>query len=230
MLMSNKGNSRHVKRLAASRYMGIERKTSAYVVKPKPGRHGGESSIAITTVLREKLHVADNASEAKALLKAGKIFVNGSVVKEEKYPVGFWDIIFLKPSESYYKIGIGRHGIFTIEKATKKDSDERTRKVIGKFVAKKGKIMIRLHNGNVIPAPKDVSVNDSVIVSGDKVKEVIKLAPGAKCLVYKGIHAPMQGSIKAIKKGTMVRDALAEVESGKESFETTLENVIAVGA
>ncbi len=228
--MSNKGNNRHVKRLAASKYMGIERKTSAYVVKPAPGRHTLDANIAITTVLKEKLHVAGNSKESRTLLKAGKIFVNGKVVKEEKYPVGFGDVIFLKPSDSHYKVGVGRYGTFNIEKVAKKDAEEITCKVIGKYVSKGGKLMMRLHTGAIMPAEKSVNVNDSVTLLGDKVKSVIKLAPGTKCIVYKGVHAPIHGSIKSIKHGSMVRDATAEIESGKERFETTVDNIIAVGA
>ncbi len=229
--MSNKGNNRHIKRLAASKYMKIERKTSAYVVKPAPGRHFGDLSIAITTVLKEKLNVARNSNESRALLKAGKIFVNGKVVKEEKYPVGFNDIIHLKDSDEHYRIGVGRYGVFSIEKIDKKKgAEEIAYKVVGKYVTKKGKQMIRLHNGNILPAEKNVKVNDSVTLSGNKIKGIIKLEPGAKCVVYKGVHAPAHGSIKSLKPGTMVRDATAEIDAGKERFETTIENIIAVGA
>ncbi len=45
--MGSKGNDRHIKRLASPRYLHIERKVSAYVIKPDAGRHTLESSMAL---------------------------------------------------------------------------------------------------------------------------------------------------------------------------------------
>ena len=39
MIMGSKGNNRHIKSLAAPRYLHIERKVNAYVLKPNAGRH-----------------------------------------------------------------------------------------------------------------------------------------------------------------------------------------------
>jgi ribosomal protein S4E len=53
--MASKGNTRHIRRLASTRYMKIERKSSKYVAKPMAGRHNSKSNIALTTVLKEKM-------------------------------------------------------------------------------------------------------------------------------------------------------------------------------
>ena len=86
--MGSKGNNRHVKRLAAPKYLHIGRKVNAYVTKPNPGRHTLDSSIAISTVLKEKLGVASSAREARRILKSSSVEVNGKVVRDSRYPLG----------------------------------------------------------------------------------------------------------------------------------------------
>ncbi len=228
--MSNKGNNRHIKRLASSRYMAIERKKNKYLINPDPGRFGGESCIAIATVLKEKLGVADNSRETRYMLRSGKVMVNGDVVKEEKYPVGLSDVISLKGSDEAYSIGIGKYGSIKIEKADGVAKKEV--KVVGKYLSKGRKEMIRLYNGDVMGAGgKAVNINDSVVLEGKKIVDVLKLDNGSKCVVIKGRHAPAKGTIRKIIKGTMLRASSVEIEPEHgEKFETVLENIMVVSS
>ena len=229
--MSGKGNNRHIKRLAASRYIKVSKKTSAYVAKPLPGRHSGDSSIALVTVIKEKLGLASTSRETRRIMRAGNIIVNGKEIKEEKYPVGYSDTIHMKGSGETFVVGVGRHGTFSVEKASKEIAQPF--KVIGKYKARKGKDMIRLHDGRTMAAVAGVSVNDSVVLGADmSVKEVLKFKEGAKCAVYKGVHAPSTGKITEISAGTSVREQSVHIkvdESGKD-FETVSRNVIVIGA
>ena len=172
--MGSKGNNRHIKRLAAPRYLHVERKVHAYVIKPNAGRHTLDSSIAIATVLREKLDVASNRREVKRILKSGNVEVNGKPIREERYPLGFGDVIHFKPSNELYSIGVGNRGAVKIEKLEGKEPVH-VFKVIGKYVSKGNKEMIRLYNGTVIPSAKGVSVNDSVHLKEGRVQDVLKL-------------------------------------------------------
>lgn len=227
--MGSKGNSRHIKRLAAPRYLHIERKVNAYVVKPNPGRHTAGSSIALATVLKEKLGSASSTKEAKRAVKAGHIEVNGKVVKDWRYPLGFGDMIHFKPGKEYFEVGVGKKGTVSVEKHDGRER-EHVLKVIGKYIARGNREMIRLYDGSVMPSANGVRVNDSVAVKGGKVHSVIKLEKGAKCLVIKGVHASERGTVSAIKPGTALRSATVEIEGGSGKTETLLDNVMVVGA
>ncbi len=228
--MSKKGGSGHVKRLAASRYLKINRKASKFVTKPNPGRHSLDSSIALITFLKEKL-MNLNAKEAKKAIASGFVYVNGNVVKDPKFPIGFGDVVYIKPEDSYYRITVGKYGVFSFEKISKEDSEKSTMKVVGKYTSKGGKIMLKLHDGSIMEGSKDVKVNDSVILSKGKIEKVLKFEQGAHCMVYKGIHAPETGKISKITKGDMLMDAKVEIKPEKgESFETVVDNIIVVGA
>ncbi|MDE1823026.1 MAG: hypothetical protein KGI00_02760 [Candidatus Micrarchaeota archaeon] len=225
--MGAKGNQRHVKRIASNRYLHVERKIKKYVMKPNAGRHTGSSSIALSTVLKEKLMLAKNSFEANKALKSGSIEVNGRAVHDGRYPVGFGDIIHIKPARESFTVYVGKKGVVDFRKHSGKE--EQAFKVIGKYLTNGRKIMVRLHNGNVLEGSKDVMVNDSVTLKNGSIDKVMKLKEGASCLVIKGVHASESGTIRSIKKGTATRPPTVEIEGKKGSAETLLDNIMVVG-
>ncbi len=218
-----------MKRLAAPPYMRLKRKESKFILKPMPGRHTLNSSVALATFLREKLGVAKSSSEAKSIIISGKVEINGRVRKNQKYPIGFGDIIKLIPSDESYLVDVGKYGMFDAKKLGKGEH-KRTLKVIGKYIGAGKKQMVRLNNGNVVHYDKEVKVNDSVIIEDRKISKVIKLAQGASCMVVKGVHSPETGKITEIKSGTMLRNPTVVIESKNGNFETLVENIIVTGA
>jgi small subunit ribosomal protein S4e len=225
--MSNKGNNRHVKRLASSRYIKVQRKTSKYVSKQHPGRYTYETSIALITVLKEKAMVVENTAEASSALKRGAIKVNGKIVKDPRYPVGFGDIIRVEHANENYKIDVEKKGAVKVVKTG--SNAERVLKVTGKYLAKGDKVMLRLYDGTTISGKSDIKVNDSVLLDGNKVSSVIKMEQGAKCFVINGAHASESGTIKEIKQGSATRDATVTIESGSSTFDTLLDNIMVLG-
>ncbi len=223
--MAGKGNRRHIKRLASSKYMQIQRQRAAYIAKPLPGAHTAISSISLVSVLRDKLHAVASSAEAKSVIGSGSIEVNGRVVREERYAVGFSDIIHLKPESEYYKVVINHASSFALDKCGK--DEKRVLKITGKYTLRGGRLMLRLMNGSVVSAGEGMSVNDSVVVSSGSPEKVIKMEKGSKCLVISGTHASEYGIIKELVSGTASRLALAKV-SGTSEFETPLRNIMAV--
>jgi small subunit ribosomal protein S4e len=228
--MARHGNSRHLNRLASSMYPRVSRKTEKYLAKPSPGRHKLERSIALYVILRDKFGFAANANEARKSIKRGEVLINGKAVKDDKYPVGFGDVLTLVQPKEAYSVSIGRYGDIKLEKLEGKEQHSRTLKVVGKYLSKGSKVMLRLYDGSALPGSKEVKVNDSVILSGGKIKSVLKFESGAKCLIVKGTHASETGVIKEIKAGSATNVAAVKVEGSGGSFETPADNVMVVGA
>jgi small subunit ribosomal protein S4e len=226
--MASKGSSRHIKRLAVGHYSKVSRKTAAYLAKPRAGRHSLQDSVALLVILRDKLALAANSKEAKRIIVTGEVEVNGKRVVDEKYPVGFGDVITLRPTKEAYVVGVGKKGAISVEKAGKDTA--RTLKVVGKYAEKGNKLMIRLLDGTAIAAAKDIKVNDSVVLDKGAIKKTLKFEQGAKCLVIKGTHATETGTIKEITKGSAVRAQTVKIDSGSAEFETLADNVMIVGA
>lgn len=225
--MASKGNQRHVKRIASNRYLHVERKVNKYVAKPDAGRHTGASSIALATVLKEKLMLAKNSFEASKALKSGSIEVNGKIVRNAGYPVGFGDIIHIKPAKESFTVFVGNKGAVELKKHSGKE--EQVFKVVGKHLSKGKALMVRLHDGSVLKAAKDVMVNDSVTLKNGSIDKVMKLQEGASCLIIKGVHASESGTVKSIKKGTATRPTTVEIEGKQGSAETLLDNIMVIG-
>jgi small subunit ribosomal protein S4e len=225
--MASKGNTRHIRRLASTRYMKIGRKSSKYVAKPMAGRHNSKSNIALTTVLKEKMMEA-TSRDVRYLLNRGEVEINGKAVKEERYPVGFGDIIHLKPTGETYRVSSGKSGTFDLEKVDR-EKHRQVFKVVGKYVTRGGKISIRLHDGSVLASDNKVKVNDSVAVGKKGVEKVFALGEGKSCYVINGTHASESGKIKGISKGSMLRDRTVRIEGSSGEFETLLRNIMVVG-
>ncbi len=226
--MSSKGNNRHMNRFAASNYLKVERKLSKYIAKPNAGRFTSKNTIALVTLLKEKMHVAADTREARLLLKKGNVRINGKAVRDERYPVGFGDVVSFSDGESY-RIDVAKHGYISPVESDAKAGNARLLKVIGKYVGSGNRMMIRLYDGTTISGKNDIMVNDSVSVQDGAVKSVVKFSKGAKCYVIKGKHASESGVIKAVTEGTATRSPTVEIDSGKGTFQTLLENIMVTG-
>jgi small subunit ribosomal protein S4e len=181
-------------------------------------------------ILRDKLMITANRNEAKKALKTGKIEVNGKIVRSEKFPVGLGDIVRIALTGESYRVSIAKGAVIKLDKLHAKDTD-RTLKVIGKYLAAGKKTMFRLHDGSAVNAGKEEArVNDSVVLSGAKIKDVLKFEKGAKCFVIKGAHASQGGTVSEIKKGSATSNAMVKIDGDGGSFETIVDNVMVVGA
>ncbi len=227
--MARHGNSRHLNRLATSTYARVNRKTTKYLAKPSAGRHTLERSIALVVLLRDKLALASNAGEARKVIKSGSVEVNGRRVTDDRYPVGFGDVVKLVQTGEAYVIGVGKGGDIKLDKAAGKEQG-RTIKIIGKYVSRGRKVMLRLYDGTTVPGDAAAKVNDSVLIEGGKIKSVLKFESGAKLIVVKGAHASETGTLKEIKAGSATSVAAVMIESKGGTFETPVENVMVVGA
>jgi small subunit ribosomal protein S4e len=221
--MGEKGNSRYLKRLNSPEFFGIHRKENKYITKPNAGRHSLERCVALSLAAR-KLGLANTTAEAEKSIRSKAFKVNGKTVVEPKYPVGIGDIV--ETASGSYKLWINVQGKVTFEPVSEK---EILYKVIGKYKYKGGKPMLRLHDGSVIAAISDVSVNDSVILKGGKVEKTLKLAPGARCSVVDGVHVGSKGTVVNLVEGTMHKPRSLVVESGSAKFETLVRNIMVTG-
>ncbi|HVC58645.1 MAG TPA: S4 domain-containing protein [Candidatus Acidoferrales bacterium] len=226
--MANKGKSRHIKGLNAPKYMAIHRKEQRYVVKQDAGRHTLATSVALLLVAK-KLNIVDNSADARKIIKTGNVSVNGKQVNEPKYPVGLNDIIEVK-GHSHYKIGIDRLAKISIGEATKAEAGARICRIIGKYKAEGGELMLRLHDGSIVKGGKEARVNDSVVLDHKgKISKIVKLDIGSQCSVINGVHVGSSGAVKELKEGNMHKGKSAIIESKEGKFETLVKNIMVTG-
>ena len=219
-----------MKSLNAPRFFGVAKKEHTYTAKPRAGRHSLDKSVALQTILK-KTELFSGTAEAVKSIKAMQIAVNGKKVNDPKYSVGLNDIISIEPIDKKFFIGISKQGRSTISEQ-KKGSEQRHAKVIGKYLTRGKKLMLRLHDGSIMAAPApSIAVGDTIEFSEtNEFKRHLPTKAGAQCMVIDGVHVGVEGKIINIKKGTMHSSAVATIEQNNgEKFDTIVENIITIG-
>ncbi|RLG15673.1 hypothetical protein DRN69_02690, partial [Candidatus Pacearchaeota archaeon] len=99
----------HLKRQKVPKNWPIERKGTAYVVRPRSNLNKG---IPILIILRDLLKIAQNKKEVKKALHLKQILLNGKAVRDEKQSVLLFDIITIVPSKKNYRIELSKNKKF----------------------------------------------------------------------------------------------------------------------
>jgi len=216
----------HQKRLSAPKTYKIPRKVYKWVVKPSPGPHN-KNAVPLLIVVRDYLQLADTAREARRIIAAGEILVDGVPRKDYKFPVGLFDVIKIPKLNKSYRIVFdekGRYVPIEIE-----DDNLKLYKIVNKTMVKGGRIQLNLFDGTNILADNSYKTKDSILmeIPEKKIVDHLPFEIGALVMITGGTHA---GEIGRVKDYRIIRSSspnLVTVEvEGKEL--TTIEDYIFV--
>ena len=208
----------HQKRLSAPKHYPIERKETSYVSTIK-GSRDADSAIPAALFLREVVGYAETSKEAKEIIRNGDLLRNGEKVGDIQEGLGQLDLVELPKTEETFRVLKNGDNLDFVPV----EGGEVVAKVVGKD-AEGESYVYRLHNGENYKTKDDFST-ESTLVLGDGVEEV-EMEEGAEVLVMKGQHAGDTAEVQEITRRGMNPDT-AVIENG-ESFETQLENLVAV--
>lgn len=193
--------SRHLKRLNAPKSWTILRKSTKYIVKPLPGAHKLTESMPISLVLRQLGH-AQTAAEAKKIINAHQILVDGRRVRDLKAPVGLLDNLSLPSSNEYYRIVYDTKGRLQLLPISKNESGTKICKVINKTAVKGAKVQLNLNDGrNMLVDKKSANTYDTLIIEvpSQKIIQHLVLEKGALIYLLGGKHIGTMGTIETIE-------------------------------
>ncbi len=148
--MGNKGPTKHLKRHRSPAFWPIHRKGGTWAVKPSSGPHSQETSIPTTVILRDQLNYAVTAREAKALIKKGKLLVDGKVRKDDRFPVGLMDVVTIPDSGENFRVLPDHGGKLKFLSISKDESQFKLCRIISKTTQNAGKAQLNLHDGSNI--------------------------------------------------------------------------------
>lgn len=230
--MGKRGSTKHMKRIAVPKAVPItNKKEYTWIKKPVAGPHPRERCISLGVLLRDILHVASSTREIRRILTGRKVLVDGKARTEEKFPVGFMDIISFPDSKKHYRITVDWKGRLVPVEIDAKETGAKLLKVTGKHTAPKGKIVLELHDGRTLYGDNHVKVGDSILLKIPKQELAthMKLESGSRCLVQEGKHAGKIIKLREIlrRKGGKRPEVLVEGEDG--NFETVLEYLFVIG-
>jgi len=221
--MARMGGRRHLKRIAAPKKLKIERKKNKYLVKPLPGKHKLEESIPLLVLIRDHLKLASTAREAKKIIKAGEVLVDGKKIKEEKFGIGPFDIISIPKLKINKRVSLGPKGVLVLEDISEEEASRKLCMVKNKYYYK-GKIMLTLHDGMNVQADNSYHIGDSVIfnLKERKIEKHLPLKENSKCLVLSGKLVGKKVLVKKILPGsaTTPKSAVVQVENEERVIPT----------
>jgi len=209
----------------------VPAKKRKWVVSPRPGPHKKFESIPLVIIVRDIIKLVDTASDAKKIIKAKEIFVDGKPRGDHKYPVGLFDIIEMPKLNKQYRIVPSKTGFDLIE-TSKQESKVKLCRINGKAVVKGGKLQLNLHDGkNILSDKKVFKTGDSVLIElpSQKIVNHLKMDKDMLSIITGGQNRGTVAKIKEIViKRTREPNKIICTTKDKE-FEAIADYVFVVG-
>ena len=228
--MSRKSN--HMSRLASPSEWKVMRKSIKWIAKTSPGPRGTSEAIPLVVLLRDVEGIIENKRELKVLLNSKSILINGKRYNDTNFPIGLFDVISFPTIKKHYRAVLNERGKLIMKEISEKESNLLLLQIRKKQIIKGGKIQMTLSNGWNILGQKKGTVLDSVLydLSSNKIKEVITYKSGSKVYFVDGKRAGTIAKFKDQKElGALKKDKVAVLEIGKETVESSMNNLMAVG-
>ena len=221
--------SKHLKRLAMPRRWTIPKKTHVWAVKPSPGPHPKERSIPLLIVLRDLLKICDSAAEARRIIGAREVLVDGRIVTGYKRPIGFMDVISIPKMNMHYRALLDPKGKIRFVKVPKEEASWKLVRVENKTTVRGGATQLNLHDGRNVLVREDIYRTGDVLkleVPTQKILTRYQLADGNVAMIIGGKHA---GQLAPISAYVVTRSPKPNIVEFKEGFSTVKDYVFVVG-
>ena len=211
----------------------MPRKKRSWVVRPSPGPHKKFESIPLLIVIRDFLNLTDEGRDARKIIKANEVLVDGKPRKDHKYPVGLFDAIEIPKIGKRYRVVPTSSGLDLIE-IPKKEASLKFVRINDKTMVKEGKLQLNLHDGkNLIIEKKgsEYKTGDSLLIElpSQKIVDHLKMDKGMLALIVGGENMGKTVTVNEVII-TKSREANKVIcEKGKEQFETIKDYVFVVG-
>jgi small subunit ribosomal protein S4e len=219
----------HQKRISAPKSWPIAKKANKWVVAASPGAHSRDA-VPILVVLRDILHLADNAKEAKRILHSGNVTVNGRIIKKHKAQVGLFDIV--AAAGRYYRMLPNPRGKYQLTEISDEEAKRKLARIDNITVVKGGKLQYNLHDGTNVLLEEKYGTGDSLVFSlpGYDIIEHYECKAGNKAMIVGGKHSGETGTIMELKEVASSRPNMVRIEHGDKPFETIDEYVFIIGS
>jgi len=208
---------KHVKRLAAPRTWPIARRKHIWIIKPLAGKHPLDRGLPLLVILRDLLGYAKTRHEAKKIVNAGEVLVDGVKAKDLKMIVGLMDVLEFPKLNEVYRVVINPKGKLHLIRIDAGEKNKKLCKVVGKKKVKSGKMQLNGFDGRNFLYDGDVKELPS-----QKVLEHFKLEKGVVVYLTGGKHIGMLGKVEGVDKEI-------KLVVGDEVIETDKQFVFVVG-
>jgi small subunit ribosomal protein S4e len=212
--MAKKSGTLKTKRAQVPRFWKISKKDKRFVVRTEPGPHSKNYSYPILVLLRDVLSLTKNSRETMSVLNAGKIRIDGKVVRSPRFPVGLMDVIEIPTIDRSFRLVPHDGGLSPVE-IPSTEKDLKLCLVKSKKTASGARVVCGLHDGRVIyPAGEvDIRPGDSCLLKlpNQEFQASFRLAKGGLALLIRGERSGEVVNLEDLKPGTFSRGSIATV-------------------
>lgn len=216
--------SKHLKRLAAPRSWVLPRKTNIYTTKPNPGAHAIERALPLATVIRDHLKLTETGREARRVIGAGDVMVDGRIVKDAKFAVGFMDVVSVPKMNQAWRVTLDEKARMRLVAIDAKQAGWKLSQIASKTTIKGGATQLNLHDGrNMLVKKDDYKTGDTLRLElpSQKILGHFPLNEGASVFIVAGRHAGTVAPVKSIEVTRSHKPNLVHLTGvGTETFST----------
>lgn len=221
--------SKHLKRLNLSKITQLHRKEHKFSVKPRAGPHPNNKSLTLALIIRDYLGYSNTLWETKKILAQRKVKVNGKVVTDYKFPVGFMDVVTVIDLNKNFRVVYDTKGRLRLVEIPLEDASWKLSRVENIRQIKGKKFQYNLNDGrNFILNEKVYNTGDSLKIdlSTGKVIDHIPLSENNFAFITGGKNV---GKIAKIESYKIVNAVTPNMVKFKDGFETEKNYVFPVG-
>ncbi|WP_337860256.1 30S ribosomal protein S4e [Ferroplasma sp.] len=215
--------------MMASRKLKIPRKTNFWSVTPTPATHNKEDSIPMLILLRDYLKLGDKEREITRILNNNMVKVDGKIVKDRRFPLGFMDVLSVETLENEYIILYDRKGKLVAMPNSPNNAGLKLFKVVKKSIVGTGKIQLGFRDGKTIVTDrKDINTSDVLLmkIPGLEIVNVLKMGEGDKAFITGGSHI---GELATIKNIEVKKSSVKNMVHLNEGFSTIKDYIYVIG-
>ncbi|MHA1734608.1 MAG: 30S ribosomal protein S4e [Promethearchaeota archaeon] len=150
MSLGHRGHKRSMKRLAAPKYIQIKRKHGKWFINPRPGPHPKKFCLPLGHIVRELLKYARTSKEARRIIKAKKVLVDGRGVADPKFPVGLMDVVSIPETSQHFRVIPDKKKGLVLFEIDEKEAQFKLCRIDNKTTVKGGHVQLNLHDGRNI--------------------------------------------------------------------------------
>ncbi|MCD6461192.1 MAG: 30S ribosomal protein S4e [Thermoplasmata archaeon] len=221
--------SKHMKRFMAPRSWIIERKRATWAIRPAPGPHPVERSIPLGLLIRDLLGYAATAREAKRIIGAAEVLVDGKPTRDYKRPLGVMDVVSIPKTGEHFRILPDARGKLRPVRIDGEKAKWKLVRIENKTTVRGGRVQLNLHDGRNILLDKDAYRTGDVLKIALPSQEILAHYPltgGSIAMIIGGRHRGKVSVIERFSRDTGEKDPPVVF---KEKFRTVRRNVFVIG-
>lgn len=222
----------HQKRLAAPKPWRVPRKAHKWVSKPSAGPHPVDRSLPLGVVLRDYLGLVSTDREARRVIGAGDVLVDGRTVKNAKFPVSIFDIVSIPKLKEHHRVFVDHRGRIALDKIDEGESGWKLAKITGKTTIRGGLTQLHFHDGRNKVVVKDTyKTGDTVKLSvpDQEIQGTIPFKEGGLCLVIGGRHAGEVAVLQSVEIKRISGENMVALKEGDKTVRTVMSYVFPIG-